>query len=197
MRKGIDLSNFWLPGPINDDEAFERMHQAKEEGYSHVIALANPPFPSVCNQQLDAAVRAGMTIDAYWYVYFSRDLETQIEICRYATEGLPVGKLWIDLEDEPNSDPYSVLGQISLLAKLARGKGFDPAIYTRRDWWFRNTGDSRKFSSYKLWIAEWDDVNVCTPTNFRGLGGWWRPAWKQWLANQEVAGMKVDLNIAA
>ena len=89
----VDISNW--SGPVTDAE----MDCWWELGYRHIIAGTQRPW--LTRQQLEVAVARGMSVDAYEYIYWDGDVAGQVERALEAVADLPIGRLWIDLEEDP------------------------------------------------------------------------------------------------
>ena len=192
MKKAIDVSNFWLPGPVSDDEALRLMQEAKRQGYSRVIA--GTQIPSVCFQQLQAAYRAGQEIQAYLQLNPTQDLHTQVLEADRAVDTLPISRLWVTVEWRGPEYLLAVL--TSALADCRRTSFPYLGIYTNMSNWARHMSDTAIFRSYPLWWAGYGN-SALDAHEWRGagFGGWWRPSMKQWLQNVDVVGMNCDQNV--
>ena len=191
MRHAIDVSNYWLPSPVSDEEAVARMTKAKELGYSHL--MAGTQIPSVCYQQLTAGLSASMTVDAY--VYLTPNYEYEVSMAEWAVDELPISRLWLDAEADSLT-----LEQLKSAIRYAKSLGVTRlGIYTRRPWWEERGNNEVIGKRIPLWTAHYDDTPLLTPAYWRinGYGGWWKPYWKQYAQNQQIAGMNVDLNVGA
>ena len=200
-KLAIDVSNFWLPGPVSDRAAFAFMDEAQMDGVKRVIA--GTQIPSVCNQQLVAAANCGMDIQAYvqlswshdWYDIFRQFDNTSG--ARWAVGDLPVSMLWVALEGEPKRDYVHTHSLISEAIRAAKRHGFKKVgLYTNPSWWAEKMGNTRDFRSYPFWLAYYDDVadRRVGPV----VGGWsgrYAPRMKQYNQNRNLAGMNVDWNV--
>lgn len=194
VRRAFDISNWWLPGPVSDEEARRLMASAKEQGYSGVSC--GTQVPSLTNQQVHAALDSGLWADAYWYVRFDRDLDDQMAAARWALDDVldRIGLVWIDLEQDPGMTPARVVDLIHYMCEGLVARGMRPAIYTRGSWWVPFTGDSRAFSGLPLIVAEYNDPYELTGDWWAGhsFGGWGMPVWRQWAEGRDVGGMNAD-----
>lgn len=188
MRLAIDVSNY--TGPITVDQA----RCLREQGVEHVIA--GTQVPSVTRVQLEAALAAGMTIDAYVYLYWRRDVAAVVREALRALEGLPAGCLWLDCEDQTAGlSPAEV---VELIERAHEACGPQPAgIYTGRWWWPNATADSSAFSQLPLWHAEYTRSSDERPDfdSFTAYGGWTRPRMWQYRGTTVLCGVSLDLNL--
>jgi GH25 family lysozyme M1 (1,4-beta-N-acetylmuramidase) len=188
LQQAVDVSNY--TGAITTEQA----RCLRASGVSHLIA--GTQAPGVTRAQLQAALHAGMSTDAYVYLYWRRDVPTQVGNALAALEGLPIGRLWLDCEDDPAGlGPAQVEG---LIASAVDAAGeFPVGIYTGRWWWQPNTGNSTAFSHLPLWHAEYTGRPEDLPDfyAFQPYGGWTRPAIWQYQGTTPLCGLNVDLNI--
>ena len=198
--KAFDISNWWLPGPVSDDEARARMTEAFNNGYLHIMAATS--IPSVTNQQVKAGLAVGLTADIYHYVVWTRGSLAQIEQARYSVEDMlsNVDICWIDLEAIPPStfSANSVRTEISILVNAAYGAGFKRVgIYTRKSWWIAHTENSSGWSHLPLWTTDWDNPPPYDAAWWEAnkFGGWERPVWIQNEHDILRFGMNVDLSV--
>lgn len=193
------MSNFWLPKVVNDLDARQRMQMAKDMGFAGIIA--GTQIPSVCAQQVNAAVAVGMWADVYHYLKFDVLASRQAEAILDAVDGIAdrINIVWLDFEAAP---PASMSTEnmrlwISILVDILRASGLRLGIYTRKLWWELCTGDTEALSNLLLlWPTEYD---LSPPFNqawwdAHGFGGWAAPTWVQFAADANIAGMNVDIN---
>ena len=194
----LDMSNYWLPGPISDQDAHQRMQLAKDQGFTGIIA--GTQVPSLCNQQVKAALSVGMWADIYHYINWSISVTDQANTILYAIEDVRdrVNVVWIDIEETPPNgwSHTDVLDFISRMVFHLWNHGCIVGIYTSHYKWNSFTGNSDTFNHLMLWPTEYDedppfDASWWARKNF---GGWEAPTWVQFAENANVAGMNVDLN---
>lgn len=109
---------------------------------------------------------------------------------------LPVGRLWIDLEEAPPSG-QSRLETIGHIRDALDECGFFPCgIYTSKGWWedADYTGNTTEFSTYPLWYAHYPTEPNLDEWGSFGFGGWPEPVGKQY-DRGHLAGASVDFNI--
>lgn len=164
-----------------------------DAGVRHFIA--GTQNSQITRQQLAQAVKGGMTIDAYVYLYWREDIATQVERALTTIEGLPVGILWLDVEEDPaGHEPEEIE---SMVVDAAAACGDMPCgIYTGRSYWVWNVGNSEAFSHLPLWYAlydgKWDIDGYFDAYPF---GGWPSADAKQVTGNTRVCGVTVDENL--
>ena len=188
MQPAIDVSNY--------SGVFSREQAAcwRENGYAHVIC--GTQRPSITRQQLEAAAAAGLTLDAYVYLYWRHNVAAQVKEALATLAGFPVGRLWLDCEDDPAGAGKDAI--VGLIAEAVAACGsFPRGIYTGRWWWAPNTGDSRDFAHLPLWHAEYTASPAVLPDfdAFQGYGGWTRPQMWQFQGTTSLCGVTVDLNL--
>jgi len=199
-QKIIDISNFWLPTPVIDDMARELMRTAKTI-YGVQRVIAGTQVPSICYQQLDAALSEGLAIDAYVQFAAEEAIEPQFDGqtgARWAVGALPIKTLWITVEEQDFIIDYRA--KLAEAIKVAKANGFrDLGIYTNQNNWLSQMGDTLDYRSYKLWWASYGLPDTLRAPAWRsgGFGGWWKPALRQYSQNMLLAGMNVDYNVAA
>ena len=122
-------------GPVDQSE----VDCLWDSGVRHVIVGTQNPELSA--QQLDMAVREGMTVDLYVYVYWSRDIKAQVQQALDLAQGRPVGRIWLDLEDSSGGRSVSTLK--GLVQQGLDACGSMPCdIYTGPNFWKTTMGDT-------------------------------------------------------
>ncbi len=188
LQLAVDVSNY--SGVISPEQAA----CLKARGVEHLIA--GTQVPSVTRAQIEAARTAGMSVDAYVYLYWRRDVRVEVGRALETVSGLPAGRLWLDCEDDTGGLPPEEV--IELIAAAVEACGDVPAgIYTGRWWWAPSTGDSGRFSYLPLWHAEYIRSAEERPDfdSFPPYGGWTRPAMWQFRGTTPLCGVSVDLNL--
>jgi hypothetical protein len=165
-----------------------------ENGVTHLIA--GTQRQSITRAQLDAAVAAGMTVDAYVYLYWGSSITAQVQYALETIQGYPVTRLWLDAE---NSAAGYTPSQI--LQKIQEGLdacGSTPCgIYTAKWWWDPATNYSTAFADVPLWYARYDlnpDFNDWY-NGYSDFGGWVDPTGKQYQGSNYFCGVNVDKNV--
>ena len=183
--RAIDISNY-TGAPIA-----EQFRTARIDGnYRRVIVGTQDE--AICRGQVMAAVAAGLETEAYVYLRFDRDPAQQVEAALAVLAGLPAGRLWLDCEDDTAS-ALTEQETIYFIANAYTACRLPSGIYTRRDWWERQTGDTHDFAGLPLWNATNDgagDLSFPQP-----YGGWTAVAMEQFAFDRDVAGFNADLNV--
>ena len=86
----VDVSH-WSGNITPDDVACWRAN-----GVEHVIP--GTQVESITRQQLQTAVDGGLSVDAYVVLYWDGDIENQVRAALSTVSGLPIGRLWLDVE---------------------------------------------------------------------------------------------------
>ena len=134
MQLGLDVSNY--SGEFNIDA----VRCWRSQGYEHLVC--GTQRREITRQQMAVAVEAGLTLDAYVYLYWSRDTAWEVGEALETIAGFPVQRLWLDCEDAANGrepgEPLAglatrylalaqgVLGALDDL--IGQGEGFGPAL---------------------------------------------------------------------
>jgi hypothetical protein len=161
-----------------------------DEGVRHVIV--GTQSPRIARQQLAMAYAGGMTVDLYVYLNWERDVVAEVQAALALANEFPVGRLWLDAEDEPdgrNADELATQLQQALDACGA----FPCGIYTAEWWWTPAMDGSTAFASHPLWYAHYDDNPSVATWPGQSFGGWSEPAGKQFNETY-VCGVHLDVN---
>ncbi len=188
LQRALDVSNY--SGAFSAETA----RRWREAGVEHVIC--GTQRPDVTRAQALAVIGAGLTLDAYVYLYWSHDVIGQVRDAIAVVEGLPVGCLWLDCEDGVAGRAATEVGR--LIESAVGGAGdFPVGVYTGRWWWQPATGDSAAFAHLPLWHAEYTSSPALLPDfdSFQPYGGWQRPLVWQYRGSTTLAGVTVDLNL--
>ncbi|MCZ6916527.1 MAG: GH25 family lysozyme, partial [Gemmatimonadetes bacterium] len=171
-----------------------------DSGVRH--AIIGTQSSSFTQQQLGLAVDAGLSVDAYVYLYWNVDMTAQVRTALNTIASYPVQRLWLDAEAPPNGRTASQL--VDKLQEAVGACGDQPCgIYTRKVWWRDNMADSRAFAHLPIWYAyyngqdNFDDWYNPTYWYEGPFGGWADPTGKQydsdWTA-PDLCGVNVDYN---
>jgi hypothetical protein len=167
-----------------------------ENGVTHLIA--GTQNPTITRAQLDAAVAAGMTVDAYVYLYWGSSITAQVQDALSTIQGYPIIRLWLDAENSASGYSSS-----QILQKIQEGLdacGSTPCgIYTAKWWWDPSTTYATAFADVPLWYARYDlnpDFNDWY-SGVSAFGGWSDPTGKQYRGSHYFCGVNVDRNIMA
>ncbi len=182
--KAVDVS-LWS-GVITDAEvACWASH-----GVTHVVA--GTQNPRITRQQLAMAVAAGMTVDLYVYLHWDGDIPGRVADAVALAAEFPIGRIWLDAEDEPEGRTPAALHALLTDALSACGD-FPCGIYTAAWWWDPAMGASTAFSNHPLWYAHYDNSPNTATWSWQSFGGWATPAAKQY-DERYLCGIDVDLN---
>lgn len=183
---GVDVS-FWET-PLAQSE----MDCFWASGVRHVIVGTQDE--GIAREQLAMAVSRGMTVDAYVYLYWNTSLTAQIDQAFRYVQGMPVGRMWLDIEQSPGT-----LGSNTLVADVqqalaecqaqgAAAGGVQCGIYTGPGFWKTYMNDTTAFTGTQLWWAEYDHATSLSSWSTEQFGGWSAPVGKQW-ATQPLCGI--------
>ena len=179
----VDVS-VWS-GPLTDAE----MDCFWDDGVRHVIV--GTQSHRVARQQLEMALARGMSVDGYVYLYWDRDMRRQVEDALGVLAAYPIGRLWLDVEEDPEGRSRRALMDRVRLALDACGE-VPCGIYTGRWWWQPN--GTNEFGDVPLWYSHYDgDPDLGTWAEQR-FGGWEAPYGKQWMGDIFLCGIDVDQN---
>ena len=149
----------------------------------------------VSRQQLEMAHDGGMTLDLYVYLLWDYDISAQVtEAVELAAE-YPVGRIWLDAEEEPGGRSATQLEDLLQEALSACGE-VECGIYTANWWWGPAMAGSTAFSHVPLWYAYYDDQPSLATWANQAFGGWDNPTGKQY-DETYVCGLNVDVNTMA
>lgn len=159
-----------------------------DSGVRHVIAGTQQE--DITREQLEMAVSRGMTVDAYVYLYWDVDMTAQVKKAFQRVTGFPIGRMWLDIEQDPAG-----LGANALIAKTqeavtackAQGSA-ECGIYTGPGYWKTYMNDTTAFSAIPLWWAHYDYKTSLSTWAQDKFGGWTNPVAKQW-ATQPLCGV--------
>jgi len=179
---GVDVS-FWET-PLAQSE----MDCFWASGVRHVIVGTQDE--GITREQLAMAVSRGMTVDAYVYLYWNTSLPVQIDEAFRRVQGLPIGRMWLDIEQNPGtlgSNTLSADVQQALTECQAQGT-VQCGIYTGPGFWKTYMSDTSAFTAVPLWWAEYDSMTSLSTWSTEHFGGWSSPVGKQW-ASQPLCGV--------
>jgi len=189
----VDMSRWG--GDLTADEAAAM----KSEGITTIIVASGPGgYGLMARQQAEAALAAGLRLEAYTFLEFESDPERWIREALARLEGLPVARWWLDVEDTEHGRDWTPEQRIAYvqraLAALAAG-GVFAHVYSGGWYWRAYMGDTEVFARQgrKLWNSWYDgDPDV------DGLpyGGWTAAdvAIEQFEGTSLVCGQSVDKN---
>ncbi len=183
----LDVS-FW-EGPLSQRE----MDCFWDSGVRHIVV--GTQVEELTRQQLSMAVARGMTVDAYVYLYWDKDVATQTREAFRRVSGFPIGRMWLDVEENPAglgssklvSFVRAGLDECTALGGSAIGCG----IYTGPGFWKSYMSNTSELASVPLWYAQYNGRTGLDAWSSEKFGGWSQPVAKQW-AEQALCGVGVD-----
>ncbi len=150
-----------------------------DSGVRHVVVGTQDAL--IAQQQLAMAVSRGMTVDAYVYLYWDRDIASQVEAAFAMTRGFPIGRMWLDIEENPEG-----LGPSALVSLIQQGVDACHAdgtagcgIYTGPGFWKSYVANSGAFTGVPLWYALYNKKRSLSDWTTEHFGGWTSPVAKQ------------------
>lgn len=164
-----------------------------------IVGTGNPAGAGQwARQQAQAALDAGMAVDAYIYLYFAGDPRNQVRDALDTLAGLQIRRWWLDAEDVESEELTPQQRQAFLSNAVVTVEHLSDApvgIYTGGWWWRPNMADSAAFGLLPLWNSWYDG-----DPDIDGLpyGGWTADdvAIEQYQGTTVLCGQSVDLNWA-
>jgi hypothetical protein len=147
-------------------------------GVRHVVVGTQQE--DITREQLAMAVSRGMTVDAYVYLYWDTDVATQVATAFQRVSGFPIGKMWLDIEQDPGGIGQTKLDAfIQQAVTTCQASGIPCGIYTGPGFWKSYTGNTSAFTSIPLWYALYNGKTSLSDWKTEAFGGWSQPAAKQ------------------
>ncbi|HJL15491.1 MAG TPA: GH25 family lysozyme [Sandaracinaceae bacterium LLY-WYZ-13_1] len=169
-----------------------------EGGYRHVIV--GTQLDEVTRQQLEIAIRGGLTVDLYVYLYWGESITAQVHEALAIADDFPeVGRVWLDVEEDPMGREAATL-EMLVEEGLTALDGFPGGIYTGAGFWRSYMADSSRFSDVPLWYARYDGLATLDtwddPDDPDRFGGWADPTGKQYADHHvHTCGLPMDRNV--
>jgi GH25 family lysozyme M1 (1,4-beta-N-acetylmuramidase) len=195
----VDISNYQGDLPQQVFEAW------RDVGVKTVICGTDgsDAAPLVFPQQATKAAAAGLTVEAYVYLYFGADGQPYDVVGRtnqkldMIAQVPEVKFVWVDCEDTTSGlVPQVLVGLIANAIDTVIARGFAVGMYTGAWWWVPNTANSTLFASLPLWAADYDGQQDLELTN--PFGGWAELHRKQYTDQGSLGGVSpLDLNVEA
>lgn len=185
---GVDIS-MW-EGPMAQAE----MDCFWGSGVRHVVV--GTQVESVTRQQLAMSVSRGMSVDAYVYLNWYDDLRGQVAEAFRRAEGFPIGRMWLDVED----DNLNGLGWKTRVERIREGLDeckkhpqVECGIYTGWGYWNTHMNNTTELSDVPLWYARYNHTKLLSAWPADSFGGWKQEkvAAKQW-AEEVLCKVGVD-----
>jgi len=167
----------------------------RESGVNMYICGVDLGHIPLARQQLGMAVQGGLAIEVYRFCYWGQAPVLSLQRVADAIQGLPVGRIWLDFEDEDASEnPDQVCTWIKDCLDVADTIwGYDRVgIYTAAWWWNPYTGNTTRFADRALWVAQYD--GLANLDFFVPFGGWQSCVMKQYTNTIDLCGYSVDKN---
>lgn len=203
MIKSFDCSNY------TSQLTSTNLQAALADGFSHAIVQSiDPPAgypPGVTRQQIIACLNAGLTVDAYLWLWMDldvNDIHRKLDLL----SGLGVRQLWLDVEDLA-ANKYTqaqceakVIDALQVCDSWAINNNLPQqftGIYSGKWYWSdpRYMGNSTTFSNRELWDANYDNVPDAN-LGFSPYGGWNSARIKQYKGTTQLGEISgVDLNV--
>ena len=193
--RGPDVSSWQHPGGVSIDwfavrGAGQTFAMVKAtEGLSYV----NPYFVQDSLQMRIAGLARGA------YHYADPSLPPEPQAAFYATVVLGINGPGdmppvLDLEDSKGLPPHQLIDWTHRYLNTVRAlTGRQPIIYTYPNFWRTAMADTREFTQYPLWIADYNGRDAPGPLP----GGWAHWSFWQYTSSGRLPGItgNVDLNV--
>lgn len=180
MGRAIDISNW--SGAVTR----EQFDAILALGYD--LCIVGTQDRDIAQRQMVRAVVAGFELDAYVWLSWGKPIIPQIERALVTISGYPVGRLWLDVEEESHG--------VHMIKTIRRAvdacAGHPVGIYTSRYKWQAITGDTNAFAHLPLWDAWYGHEDI---EDFVPYGGWSRCEVRQHQGTTNLEGVSVDLNV--
>lgn len=186
---GVDVAMY--QGPLAQAE----LDCFWDSGVRHVIV--GTQVEETARQQLAIAVSRGMTVDAYVYLNWYADMGAQVAEAMRRVKGFPIGRMWLDVEDE-DTQSYGYRTLVAMVRAgidecKAHGGGIDCGIYTGPGFWRTFMNDTPDLKDVPLWYARYNFKRALSDWREDHFGGWQKAVGKQW-AEEPMCRVGVDKN---
>lgn len=165
-----------------------------DAGARHLVA--GTQVREITRQQLAMATSRGMTVDAYVYLYWDTDLAAQVQKAFATVQGFPIGRMWLDIEQDPAGRSSAVTqALIGQAITACRAQTQAPCgIYTGSGFWRSFVANTPNFADLPLWYALYNNKTTLSDWTTEKFGGWVKPQGKQFTM-QAFCGMGADRNV--
>ena len=193
--QGVDVSKWQHPSPNSID------WKAAAAGGKEFAFIKSTEGTSPGNDHLDSDVEgaraAGMHIGLYHKALPATDATAQADA--FAESVLEVGGkqlppvLDFELDEGKNAEQLAAWVQ-EFMDRLEDRTGRTPIMYTYKSFWMVQMANTKKFSEYPLWLAEYRQQQPTEPK----IGGWDSFTFWQYAGNDGQADgfpTPVDLNV--
>jgi GH25 family lysozyme M1 (1,4-beta-N-acetylmuramidase) len=184
----VDISHWELASSEAEMDCFW------DSGVRHVIS--GTQNEDITRQQLAVAVRRGMSVDAYVYLYWNGNTAAQVTEAFRRVRGFPIQRMWLDIEERPHGlGSREMIAQIQEALDTCRAEGtVECGFYTGSGFWYEGTGNTTLFSDVPLWFAHYDGRTSLSDWPTESFGGWTAPVAKQF-SDGPLCGMAADENV--
>lgn len=171
---GVDVS-FWET-PLAQSE----MDCFWASGVRHVVVGTQDE--GITREQLAMAISCGMTVDAYVYLYWTTDLAAQVSEAFRRVKGFPIGRMWLDIEQDPGTlGSKTVIADIQQAVTACQSQGLvQCGIYTGSGFWKTFASNTTSLGNVPLWYAQYNKRTSLSDWPTEHFGGWAKPTAKQW-----------------
>lgn len=189
----VDMSRWG--GELTAEEAAAM----KAAGIATVIVASGPGgYGLMARQQGEAAVAAGLGLEAYTYLEFESDPEWWVREALAPLDELPVARWWLDVEDTEHGRSWTPEQRIAYVQRALdafAAAGVFAHVYSGGWYWRPYMGNTDAFARQgrKLWNAWYDgDPDI----DSLPYGGWAAAAVaiEQFEGTSLVCGQSVDKN---
>lgn len=195
--KGVDVSQ---PFSVATYQCF------KNNGVSFVIIRGYCSYGGVDSHAVEGlqnAHSAGIPyIDTYMFPCRGKSATAQVNELFSSVSSSLYGMVWLDIETNPSTgcswaghDAASNCAYVTELVNAIKAKGKNPGIYASIYMWESIMGSRNAcpgVAGQPLWYAHYD--NNPSFSDFTSIGGWSKPAIKQYQGDTTLCGAGVDLN---
>lgn len=161
LQRAIDISNYQgdLPGDVYRGWV--------GEGVRTVICGTDGSTknPYVFPQQAAKVREVGLWLEAYTYLFFGEAgqvYDVAARTNRKLDEIDKVGGIktvWLDAEQDGHGlEPWQVVNGLVYARDAVQARGYECGIYTRAEWWQRNTLDHTGFADLRWWLAHYSPI---------------------------------------
>lgn len=152
----VDMSR-WGGELIADEAAC-----MKAAGIGTVIVASGPGnYGLFARQQAEAALAAGLRLEAYTFLEFESDPEWWVRQSLARLEGLPVARWWLDVEDTDHGKSWTPAQRIAYVQRALdafAAAGVFAHVYSGGWYWLPYMGNTDAFARQgrKLWNSWYD-----------------------------------------
>lgn len=164
-----------------------------DSGVRHVVV--GTQVRDITRQQLAMAVRRGMSVDAYVYLYWDGNPAAQVQEAFDRVSGFPIQRMWLDLEQSAGGLGSNVINtQIQQALDTCRTHGVECGFYTGSGFWNDATGNTSRWSDVPMWYAHYDGRTSLSDWPGEHFGAWLHPVARQF-GDGPLCGMAADTDV--